>query len=128
MLAQVCGYTVCVVAIITFLIAISNVVGSILDLGDLLHAGNTPNGSPSLASYENYRMDVLKSQPSAAASGASYAPDETALRAMFDAARDDRIRSLEHQAHQSIIIGGLMIVLSTALFVFHWRWMKRMTG
>ena len=124
--AQVYGYSVCVVAVVTFLIAIANVVGSVMDLGDPLHAGFTPAGTPSLASFENYRMDVMKNLPSGegAASGA-YLPDEAALRAMFEAAKADKIGKVTHDAHQSITIGTLMIVISTGLFVFHWRWMKR---
>jgi hypothetical protein len=107
--AQVYGYTVCVVAVITFLIAISSVVGSVMDLGDPLHAGYTQSGAPSLASFDNYRMDVLKNQPSGAAAGnAAYTPDEAALHAMFEAAKADKVSKVKHDADQSIIIGGLI--------------------
>jgi hypothetical protein len=48
--AQIYGYMVCLVAVITFLMSITQLVNSLIDLQDPIHAGWTPAGSPSLAS------------------------------------------------------------------------------
>jgi hypothetical protein len=63
-MAQIYGYTVCLVAVITFIICISSIIPSIMDLSDPLHAGGLFQfaATPSLASYDNYKMDILKSE------------------------------------------------------------------
>jgi hypothetical protein len=62
-MAQIYGYIVCLVAVITFIICLANIIPSIIDLSDPLHAGSIygMQNSPSLASFENYKMDILKS-------------------------------------------------------------------
>src|SRR4029079_5981838 len=89
---QIYGYTVCLVSIITFLISVTAFVNAILNMADPLHTGSTPTGSPSLASFENYKMDVLKtSQKADEQTKAAFVPDDQTLKAMYQAARDDKI-------------------------------------
>lgn len=71
--ALIYGYGVCLVAVITFLISTTSLVNAILDLGDPLHAGFNMAGTPSLASYDTYKLDVMKSfQQSSAGNKESY--------------------------------------------------------
>jgi hypothetical protein len=123
--AQIYGYTVCLVAVITFLICTSTLVNSIFDLQDPIHSGWNPQGSPSLASYENYKMDILKSVPKDQDN--SFIPDDQTLHAMFQAAKDDKIQSVRHQANRSMIISGLLIVICVILFLTHWQWLRKMS-
>ena len=124
--AQIYGYTVCLVAVITFLISITTLVNAIIDLGDPLHAGYAPPGTPSLASFENYKMDMLKTtQTGDVSTQTSYIPDDETLHAMFEAAKNDKIQSTRHRSKQNIIIGGLLIIICVTLFITHWRWMKK---
>ena len=124
--AQIYGYAVCLVAVITFLISITTLVNAIIDLSDPIHAGFYPPGSPSLASFEIYKMDMLKSASSGnAEASTAYIPDDDTLRAMYGAAKDDKIQSTRHRAKQNIIIGGLLMVICIVLFVTHWTWMQR---
>jgi hypothetical protein len=126
--AQIYGYTVCLVAVITFLISITTLVNAVIDLSDPLHAGWTPPGTPSLASFENYKMDVLKSsQQGDDKSTSTYVPDDETLRGMYEAAKADKIQLSKHQSHRSIIIDSLLIVICLVLFITHWRWMKKLT-
>jgi hypothetical protein len=121
---QIYGYTVCLAAVITFLIAITSLMNAMIDLKDPLHAGWNQPGSPSLASFENYKMDVMKYLPKNEGSTITYPSDQT-LRMMFVAAKSDKIQTAEHQANRSIIIGGFLIVISAALFLIHWRWVQK---
>ena len=124
--AQIYGYAVCLVAVITFLISITTLVNAVLDLGDPLHAGYTPPGSPSLASFENYKMDMLKStQQGEGTSTASFIPDDETLRAMYEAAKNDKIQSTRHQSTKNVMIGGLLMIVCIVLFITHWRWMQK---
>lgn len=124
--AQIYGYAVCLVAVITFLISVTTLVNAIIDLGDPLHSGYTPHGSPSLASFENYKMDMLKTtQQGDASTTASYIPDDETLRAMFEAAKNDKIQSTRHQSTKNMMIGGMLMVICIVLFITHWRWMQK---
>ena len=126
--AQIYGYTVCVVAVITFLISTGNFVNSVMDLQDPIHAGYTREGEPSLASFANYKMDILSSLPRGSDSaGESYIPDDNTLQGMYEAARDDKIQLEVHKANRNMTISGLLIIICVILFVTHWRWMNKIT-
>lgn len=126
--AQIYGYAVCLVAVITFLISISTLINAVLDLGDPLHAGWTQAGTPSLASFENYKMDILKTAQTGDGSGqASYIPDEKTLQTMFEAAKNDKIQSSRQMSIKNIMVGGILMILCTILFITHWRWMQKIT-
>jgi hypothetical protein len=126
--AQIYGYAVCLTAVITFLISVTTLVNAILDLGDPLHAGWTHPEAPSLASFENYKMDILRSMPASEADGqASYVPDDETLKGMYEAAKDDKILSSRHDATRNVMIGGILMVVCVILFITHWRWMKKIT-
>jgi hypothetical protein len=126
-IAQIYAYTVCVVAIITVLICVPALVSAILDLGDPLHAGWTPAGTPSLASFDNYKADILKSAPKEAeAAKAGYVLDEQTLRAMYEAAKNDKIQSVRHESNRTITISSILILICLVLFVTHWRWAKKL--
>lgn len=125
--SQVYGYAVCLVTVITFLISITALVTAFIDRGDPLHSGWTPAGSPSLASYENYKSDVLRSnQKGADKINEAYIPDEQTLKAMYEAARADKIQSSQHMANKTILISGLIILICIVLFFTHWKWMQKM--
>lgn len=124
--AQIYGYAICLVAVLTFIFSTIALVNSIIDLGDPFHSGFTPEGSPSLASFENYKMDVMRmTQKGDETVKAQFSPDEQTLKAMYESAKNDKIQSAKHQANKSIIISSIMILISFILFFTHWRWMKR---
>ena len=126
--AQIYGYAVCLTAVITFLISVTTLVNAILDLGDPLHAGWTHPEEPSLASFENYKMDILRSLPAAeTGEKTSYVPDDETLKGMYEAAKDDKIRSSRHHSTRNVMIGGILMVVCVILFITHWRWMKKIT-
>jgi hypothetical protein len=106
---------------------VSTLISAILDLGDPLHAGWTPSGTPSLASFDNYRADILKSAPKETEAGkTAYVFDEQTLRAMYEAAKNDKIQNVRHESHRAIIIATILIVICTVLFVTHWRWVRKL--
>jgi len=124
--AQVYGYAICLVAVITLLIATSGLITAIIDLGDPIHAGFNFQGSPSLASFENYKLDVMKSfSKGADNSTVSYTPTDEELKAMYEAAKNDKIQSSNHQSKKSILINSFLIAICIFLFIVHWSWMRR---
>lgn len=114
------GYAVCIVAVITFLISIAGIIFAVMDLGDPLYAGRNYN-KVSLASFENYKMDMLKSPDEKQA----WVPDDETLKAMYEAEKDDVIRRVKHDSMRSLYINGVLIIICIVLFLTHWRWMRR---
>ncbi len=128
-MAQIYGYTTCLVAVITFLICLANLIPAIMDLGDPMHSGSifVPANTPSLASFENFKMDILKSNAKEGEqSSPGYVPDDKTLRAMYQAAVDDRITASKHNTNRTIMVSGLILVISVILFAVHWIWMRKL--
>jgi hypothetical protein len=124
-MAQIYGYLVCLVAVITILIAVSALVSAIIDLSDPIHSGWAP--PQNLASFDNYKMDILKSAPKEGeAARTAYIPDDQTLHAMYEAAKNDRIQFVRHEANRAIIINIILSVICILLFVTHWRWMRKL--
>ena len=112
------GYVIIIIAIIAFLISMSNLIGALIDLSDPLHAWRYEG--PSLASFETYKMDMIKelkeNQP---------IPDDVTIRAMYKAAMDDRIHTVRFQSRRSITINSFVIFFSVILFVIDLIWMRK---
>ena len=115
---QVYGYAVCIVAIITMLISVADLINSVIDASDPLY---TWGDDQRLSSYENFKMDALKSGKNEA----SYVPDDATIRTMYEDAKNHKIRRVKHQTTKSIIVSSILIVLSLTLFITHWRWMRK---
>ena len=129
-MAQIYGYTVCLVAVIAFLICVANIIPATMDLSDPMHAGSSyvPPGTPSLASFDNYKMDILKSSSKENGQAAlNYIPDDKTLKSMYDAAVSDKILSANHSSMRTIVVSGLIIAICIVLFTVHWIWMRKLS-
>ena len=115
---QVYGYAICIVAIITMLISVADLINSVIDASDPLYAWGDDQR---LSSYENFKVDALKSGKNEA----SYVPDDATIRTMYEDAKNHKIRRVKHQTTKSIIVSSILIVLSLTLFITHWRWMRK---
>ncbi len=116
------GYAVCLVAVITFIICIAGLVNAVMNLSDPLHAERDYNKSPSLASFDIYKMDILTSSDKEQ----TFTPDDQTLLAMYEAAKSDKIQSVKHRAIRDIMVNSLLIIICTVLFLTHWLWMRRL--
>ena len=114
---QVYGYAVCIVAIITILISVADLITSVIDSSDPLYAWGDEER---LSSFENFKVNVLKSGKD----DASFVPDESTLRVMYEDAKNYKIRRVKHQTTKSTIVSSILIVISITLFITHWRWMR----
>jgi len=115
---QVYGYAVCIVAIITMLICVADLITSVMDASDPLYAWGD---NKELSSFENFKVDALKSGKNEA----SFVPDDETLRTMYVDAKNHKIRRVKHQTTKSIIVSSLLIIISVTLFIIHWRWMRK---
>jgi hypothetical protein len=130
LIPQIYGYAVCLVSVITFLISVTVMVNSIIDLSDPLHANSSfmAEKSASLASYDLYKVETLKSvKTDAGTTTSSYLPDEKTLHSMYETARADKIRSETHQIIRTVVVNSLLIIICIVLFITHWRWMRKLS-
>jgi len=117
-MSQVYGYIVCVIAIITFLIALGGLITSIMDSSEPLYTwGDTNN----LSSFENFKMNALSSSKN----DIKFNPDDATLKVMFEDAKNHKIKQVQHQTKKSIVVNSILIILSLVLFFVHWRWMQK---
>jgi hypothetical protein len=138
-IAQIYEYAVCLVAIITFLIAAAAIVNAAFNLSDPLRAEGFGR-SASLTSFAAYKRERIQPSPprprpgeSPVPAGAAAAtpdtvnaqPSVTELRQMFEDERTDQIGNLRFRSMRTLITSLLMIVLASALFATHWRWLRR---
>lgn len=118
------GYAVCIVAVIAFLISVTSVVYSLIDLTDPIHAYRTYGKDvPSLASYDNYKIDIIKSLDPKH----NVELDDTTLKSMYDAAKQDAISKVKHDAYRSIIVNSLLLLICIVLFTTHFIWMRKLS-
>ena len=117
---QVYAIIICIIAVITIIISVSTLVSSLIDQSDPLYAGRY---EVNLASFENFKMDALKSTQKDQA----YIPDDETLLKMYEAAKTDKINSVQHQTHRSIMVSSFIIAISVVLFGLHW-WLMRKVG
>jgi hypothetical protein len=120
-ITQIYGYAVCLTAVITFLVAVTNLVMSALDYSNPLQSQEGwRSNEPGLASFEIYQIDIAE------ALGDRELPDEQKLRVMYEAARADKISSVQFRARRSMVVHSLLIVICAILFFTHWRWLQRL--
>lgn len=122
---MVYGYVVCIVVVITFLISITSMVYALMDLTDPLNAHRTyGKDAPSLASFDNYKIDIIKSLDPAH----EISLEDATLQSMYTAAKDDAIAKVVHNSYRSIIVNGLVLFICIILFLTHWMWMRKLSG
>ncbi len=114
--AQLYGYTVCLVCIVTLLFATPAFVGTLL--GN--ETEETPYGQ-SISSFEAYKatrdLRVDSERKPLPKSDAD-------LRAEFEAVRADRISAYQSRKRNSLWSEGLLIALAVLLLLSHWRWLR----
>lgn len=134
-IAQIYGYAVCLIAIITLLIVGSSFVDAAFDRANPLRSQNFRYGpyEGSLTSFEAYRATfqgdrmAMRVAPGPDAPVPAQAADTLTteqLRARYELLRAEREESVRYGATQQLVKNGLMILLAIALFITHWRWVR----
>jgi len=116
------GYAVCLTAVITGLICITGVINNAFDLANPL-AGERADGS--LTSFDAYKATR---EPRAPASDQRQRPDtmsDDMLRVRYEALRADRLSQRTFRATKQLITSLILLIVAAALFVTHWRWLRR---
>ena len=126
---QVYGYAVCIVAIITTLIATSNIVEATFARLDPLRAAETRYGADgALSSFEAYQATsgpqvVQAGAPTKSAAAVPASADSAGVaeqRKRYEALRADRVDRMIFDSSVRLVEHGLLLLLSLGLFGWHY--------
>ena len=126
--AQLYGYTVCLIAVVVFLISTNSMLENAIALSNPLQTRESEFGfEPSVSSFESYRATYDRERQMRSGPGAATVTDsmpEAVLRRRYEALRADRIERVRFQAKRALATSSLSLILAIALFVIHWRWLR----
>ena len=127
--APVYGYTVCLVAVITFLISGASVVDAIFRRSaPLQQADRYSTDGGSLTSFEAFRATYTAGYRPRAPGDTAKSRDTLTtaqLRDRYDALRADVIAREGYRATKDLVKSGLLVLVAIALFATHWSWLRR---
>jgi hypothetical protein len=123
---QLYGYVVCLIAVIVFLIASLNIVNAIFDR---IRPVTMQQYGPYLDTFEAYQMQQRQLAPNGPAQkeGAVETPPDSELRKGYESWHREQQAYASWQATKSIVTNSIMLIIAAALFLSHWRWIRRLT-
>jgi hypothetical protein len=129
---QLYGYTVCLVSLFWAVASIVAIVGSLLVLSAPDQRSDAMYGpmEPSVSSFEAFRTSYEQTRRMTSPDPREKLDSipEPELRRRYEGLRADRIRRNTVEAHRSLIMSTVSLIIALALFAFHWRWLQRVTG
>jgi hypothetical protein len=120
-IAQWYGYTVCLVAVVTFLLSARGVVDDLFTLTNPLRSSS--RYGTSLTTFEAYEA-TQDMTPRRVQADSIAPPSEAELRRRYMALREDQIAQSRFDATRGIVASILMVLIATGLFIWHWRWLR----
>src|SRR5258708_39068824 len=127
-MAQVYGYTVCLITLIVSLVSLSSILNAMFDRANPLQSEF--GFGTVLTSFEGYKATYRREQPMFDRNGTAK-PDtmsDVSLHQQYDAIVKDRIASTQYRTAKSLTTGSIFLVVSLVLFGLHWRWGRRLNG
>jgi hypothetical protein len=138
-IGQLYGYSVCLIAVVTFLTSANTAVKSVFVLSDPIASTAEPFRSgfePSLTSFEAFRATYMfggggmasitpLDRGGAADSVPRFDTLSTAdLRTRYEALRGERITQGRYAATRELVTSALLMGIAVVLFIAHWRWLR----
>jgi len=127
-MAQVYGYTVCLITLIVSLVSLSSILSAMFDRASPLQSEF--GFGTVLTSFEGYKATYRREPTMFDRSGAAR-PDtmsEATLHQQYDALVKDRIAATHYRTTKSLTTGFIFLVISLILFALHWKWVRRLNG
>lgn len=123
-IGRIYAYTVCLAAIITFLLVTAAIVGALYDRANPLRTEF--GGSDALTSFEAFK--AMHGNENPVKSKKANSPDtlsDATLREQYAARVSDRIADVQFTTSKSLGTNGMVLLLAVGLFWAHWRWVRR---
>lgn len=126
--AQMYGYTVCLIAVILGLTSIAGILDAAFQRAYPLQSEY--GYGTSLATFETYKATHGRERamygPQAEAQPDT-ASDAT-LRRRYDALVAERRSATTYRTSKAFVSGGFMLIVAAMLYVLHWRWLRRVVA
>ena len=127
LMAQIYGYIVCLVTVLVFLFSLPGLVKAIINISDIEYACGAPEILTE--SYEEWKGDFLNSLRykyghDEEARKRLEIPTEAELQKIYESEKPNSRRSFKVRLIQDLIENILLVFVSLALFLFHWKWLK----
>ena len=127
---QLYGYTVCLIALIWALVSVVSILENSLSLASPEMRRTSQFGmDPSVTSFESFRLtyDQTRRFSSPNPEAKLDTIPEQELRKRYESLRTDRIQQNLFKAKRDIVVAAVSLVIAAAVFLFHWRWLRRTT-
>ncbi len=124
--AQLYGYTVCLVSLVTLLFTVPSLVDHLFQLDrPLYNTSGFPGFEPSLASFDAYKATYDRiGRMGERRDSTAVRPSEEDMRKQYEALRAARLEENEFQAKRQLVRECLLLALAGGLFFSHWRWLR----
>lgn len=124
-IAEVYGYLICLVSVITILITSGVIIQALIDIGHPYQSREFNTQSSSLVSFDNYILAKRQSSGEDTLTK-KLTGDTVFLRGMYEAERKNLVEKVNHRIRRDIIVNSSILLFSILLFVFHWLWLKNL--
>ena len=126
-LAQMYGYTICLIAVVVALGSTTAIIGAAFDRAYPLQS-EYPFGA-SLTSVEAFRATYDR-EPYQRGPGDTARPDTSAdaMLRRYEALVSDRAASTQYRTSKAFLTSGILFLIAAGLFLGHWRWLRRLTN
>jgi hypothetical protein len=118
---QIYGYAVCLVCVITILIASSALINAAFDAAAPEMSREISMGMP----FDAYRTTRPMAAPGETATVAEQLPDSV-WRQRYEEDRRQRTRAVRYHGIRTVVSSTLLLLIATGFFGAHWRWLRRM--
>jgi hypothetical protein len=127
---------VCLVAVITMLIASGGLIDGVFDSG---RPEMSDRVDPAVRTFETYKQSRIErtrayepSRPPPAPRAvesvtAVELPPDSVLRVTYQEERKSQIDRARYQGNKRVVTSLFLLVLAIALFLTHWRWLRGLT-
>lgn len=124
-IAQVYGYTACLVALVVGIISVPMLLNAAFDRANPLQSES--GYGVSLISFEAYQATYQRERggPPDAGGAPSDSTSEATLRQRYDALVAERLAATRYRTSKTLFTSSILLLLAVGLFVFHWRWVRR---
>lgn len=127
--AQLYGYTVCLIAVVMGITSILGIVEASFDTAapHLAETGEWGWQEPSVSSFEAFRATHSRAEQFRASSETPRQDTvpEAELRRRYEGLRADRMERVRFRARRSLVTNAITLLVAAGLFAWHWRWVRR---
>jgi hypothetical protein len=133
LIPQIYGYTVCLVGVITMLIASGGLIDGVFDSGRPEMSHEVDQSLRTFDTYKQSRIDRARAYgpsrlPPARAvedvPAAEPLPPDSVLRVTYQDERKSQIDRARYQGNKQVVTSIFLLLLALGLFLTHWRWLR----